>query len=80
MLKGKLENNLTKNRYSDSLKMGQLTLSQSKMRKGNDVVDEDDIDAVSTCVSQDQVTSTLHSDELFLRTKFTLHTVLISDR
>jgi hypothetical protein len=38
--------------------MGQLTLSQSKMKKGVDVADNEDDDAVSTSVSQDQVTVT----------------------
>ncbi len=41
--KGELENNSsmprdpTKNMHSDSLKMGQLTLSQGKVKKGDDV-------------------------------------------
>ncbi len=42
-LKGELENSsrkprdLTEGRQSDSLKKGQLTLSQGKMKKGDDV-------------------------------------------
>ncbi len=74
--KGEFENNsrkpkdLTENRISDSLKKGPLTLSQTKMKNGDDVADDDDDDAVRTSVSQDQVTLTLYIDELFLRTQF----------
>ncbi len=75
-LKGKLENNsrkprdLTKNRYSDSLKKGHLTLSQGKMKKGDDVADDNDDDALKTSVSQDRVTVALCTEELFLRTQY----------
>ncbi len=61
MLKGELENNsrkprdLTENRHSYSLKRGQLTLSQGKMKKGDVVAVDDDDDAVRTSVSQDRV-------------------------
>jgi hypothetical protein len=60
ILKGELENNsrkpmdLVKNRHSDSLIKGQLTLSQGKMKKGDDVADDDD-DAIRTSVSQDYI-------------------------
>jgi hypothetical protein len=60
-----LENNsrkprdLTENRQSDSLKKGKLALSLGKMKKGNDVTDDDDDDVVRTSVSQDQMTATL---------------------
>jgi hypothetical protein len=63
-LKGELENNsrkprdLTENRHSGSLKKGQLTLSPGKMKKGNDVTDDDD-DVVRTSVSQDEMTVAL---------------------
>jgi hypothetical protein len=58
-LKGELENNsrkprdLVENWHSDNLKKGQLTLSQGKMKKGDDVADDEDDDAVRTSVSQD---------------------------
>jgi hypothetical protein len=61
MLKGELENNstkprdLTENRHSDGLKKGQLTFSQGKMKKGDDVADDNDDDAVRTSVSQERV-------------------------
>jgi chorismate mutase len=51
-LNKELENNsrklrdLVKNRHSDSQEMGQLKLSQGKMKNGYDVVDDDDDDAV----------------------------------
>jgi hypothetical protein len=73
-LKGKLENNsrkprdLVKNRHNDSLICGQLTLSQGKLMKRSDVAADDD-DAVRTSVSQDRVTATLCTEELFLRPK-----------
>ncbi len=41
------------NWHSDSLKKCQLTLSQGKMKKGDDVADGKDDDAVRTSVSQD---------------------------
>ncbi len=58
-LKGELENNcrkqrdLVRNRHSDSLNKGQLTLSHGKMTKGDDVAYDKDDDAVRTSVSQD---------------------------
>ncbi len=67
MLKGELENNsrkprdLVENWHSDSLKKTQLTLSQGKMKKGHDVADDEDDDAMRTSVSLDQVTATLYS-------------------
>jgi hypothetical protein len=57
-------------RHSDSLKMSQFTLSQGKMKKGDDVTGDEDDDAVRTSVSQDQVTATLCTEELFLRTRY----------
>jgi hypothetical protein len=53
-LKGELENNsgeprdLVKNRHSDNIKKGQLTLFQGKMKKGDDVADDDDDVTVRT--------------------------------
>jgi hypothetical protein len=52
-LKGRVKNNskklrdLTKNTHSDSLKKGQLTLSQGKMKKRDDVVFDGDDDALN---------------------------------
>jgi hypothetical protein len=60
----------SENRHSDSLKKGQLTLFQGKMKKGDDVADDDDDYAVRTSVSQDRVTVTLCTEELFLRTQY----------
>jgi hypothetical protein len=73
--KGELENNsrkprgLTKNRHSDSLKKDN-TLTQGKMKKEDDVADYDKYDAVRTSVSQDRVTVTLCTEELFPRTRY----------
>jgi hypothetical protein len=53
-----LENNtrkprdLTKNRHSDSLKKGQLTLPQGMLKKGEDIAVDDYDDAVRTSVSR----------------------------
>ncbi len=72
--KGELENNsrksrgLTKKRHSDSLKKGN-TLTQGKMKKEDDVADNK-YDAVRTSVSQDRVTVTLCTEELFPRTRY----------
>jgi hypothetical protein len=72
-LKGELEANSrkprdqTEIRHSDSLKKGQLTLSQGKLRKGDDVADEYDYVVVRTSVLQDQETATLCTEELFLK-------------
>jgi hypothetical protein len=71
-----LENNsrkprdLVKNRHSHSLKKGQLTLCQGKMKKRHDVVDEDNDNEVRTSVSQDRMTATLCAEEFFLRTQY----------
>ncbi len=54
MPKGELENSyrkprdLTKNKHIDSLKQGQITLSQGKKKKIDEVADDDDDDAVRT--------------------------------
>jgi hypothetical protein len=70
MLMGELENNfrksrdLVKNRHSDSLKKGQIAISQGKMKKGDLVADDED-DDVRTGVSP-----TLLTKELFLRARF----------
>jgi hypothetical protein len=40
------------NWHSDSLKKDQLTLSQGKKKKGDDVADDEDDDVVRTSVSQ----------------------------
>jgi hypothetical protein len=45
---------LNENRHSDSLKKGQLTISQGKMKRGDDAADDD---MVRTSVSQDRVTA-----------------------
>ncbi len=74
---GELENNYrklrdqTKTRHSDCLKMGQLTLSQFMVKKGYDVAVDDD-DALKTSVSQNRVTATLCTEEVFLRTQYIL--------
>jgi hypothetical protein len=53
MLKEEMDNNLrkprdlVKNRCSDSQKRGQITLSQYRMKKGNDVADGDDDNALT---------------------------------
>jgi hypothetical protein len=60
MLKGDLENNsrkpreLVKNRLVTAWKKGQFTLSQGKIKNGDDVADDNDDDVVRTNVSQDQ--------------------------
>jgi hypothetical protein len=43
---------LTKNRHNDSLKKGQLTLSQGMVKKGDDFAVDDDDDMVRTSVSE----------------------------
>ncbi len=40
------------------------------MKKGDDVADDEDEDAVRTSVSQDRVTAILCSVELFLRAQY----------
>jgi hypothetical protein len=53
MLKEEMDNNLrkprdlVKNRCSDSQKRGQITLSQYRMKKGDDVADGDDDNALT---------------------------------
>jgi hypothetical protein len=50
---------------------GQLSLSQGMMKNGDDVaVDDDDDDAARTSVSQNRMTATLCTEELFLRTLY----------
>jgi hypothetical protein len=58
------------NWHSDSLKKVQLTLSQGKKKKGENVADDEDDDAVRNSVSQDQVTATLCIEELFLSPQY----------
>ncbi len=56
----------SENQLSDSLKKVQLTLSQGKKKKGDEVDDDEgDDDAVRTSLSQDQVTVTLCTEEFF---------------
>ncbi len=55
--------------HCDSLKIVQYTLSQAKIKKRDDVADDEDDDAVRTSVSQDKVTATLYTEELFLCTQ-----------
>jgi hypothetical protein len=50
--------------------MGQLALSLGKMKKGDDVADYEEDDVMRTSVSQDQVTVTRFTEELFLRTQY----------
>jgi hypothetical protein len=59
-----------KNRHSESLKKVQLTLSQAKIKKADEVADDDGDDAVRTSLSQDQVTATLYTEELFLSAQY----------
>jgi hypothetical protein len=40
------------------------------MKKGDNVADDEDDDVVRTSVSQDQVTATLCTEELFLSTQY----------
>jgi hypothetical protein len=53
------------NWHSDSQRKVQFTLSEGKKKKGDDVEGEDDDDVVKP-VSQDRVTVTLCTGELFL--------------
>jgi hypothetical protein len=50
--------------------MSKLTLSQGMMKKRDVVVIADDDDNVLTSASQNRVTATLRTEELFLRTRF----------
>ncbi len=47
------------NRHSESLKKGQLTLSQGMVKTGDDIAVDDDDDALKTSKSQYQVTAKL---------------------
>jgi hypothetical protein len=68
MLKEELESSSktprdqTINRHSGSLKKGQLTLSQGRMKMRDDVADDDD-------VVRTNVTAPLCTEELFFRTR-----------
>ncbi len=59
-----------KNWHKDNLKRAQLTYSLSKKKKGDEVVDDGNDDAMRTSVSQDRVTETLCTEELFLSTHY----------
>jgi hypothetical protein len=61
---------LSENWHSDSLKKAQLTPSQGKTKKGDDVAADKDDDVVRTSVSQEWVTATLCTEELFLSTQY----------
>jgi hypothetical protein len=56
----------------------QLTLSQSKKKNGDKVTDDEDADdyVVRTSVSQDRVTGTLYTKELFLSTQYIFNVAL----
>jgi hypothetical protein len=75
-LKGELENNSRKPRdpsenwHSDSLKKILLSLSQSKKKRGDEIADDEDSDAVRASVPQDRVTVTLCTEELFLHIQY----------
>ncbi len=56
--------------HSDGPRKVQLTFSRGKKKKGDKVKDEDDDDVVRTSVSQDRVTVTLCTEELFLCTQY----------
>ncbi len=58
------------NWHVDSLKKVQLTLSQGKKKKRDDVADDEDDHAVRTTVSEDRMTATLCTEELFLSTQY----------
>jgi hypothetical protein len=58
------------NWHSDSFKKVQLTLSQGKKKKGENVADDEEDDAVRNSGSQDQVTATLCTEELFLSPQY----------
>ncbi len=47
----------------DGQKKVQLTLSRGKMKKSDEVEDEDDVDVVNTSVSQDRKTATLSTED-----------------
>jgi hypothetical protein len=70
MLKGELKNNSRKPRDLVR-KTVQLSPSQGKKKKGDDVAIDEDDDAVRTSVSQDQVIAPLCTKELFLCSVFT---------
>jgi hypothetical protein len=49
--------------HCDSLKKGQFTLSQGMVKKGDDVVGDDDDDTMRATVSQNRVTGTLFTED-----------------
>jgi hypothetical protein len=57
--------------WHSEFKKVQLTFSQGKKKKGDEVDDEDDYYAVRTSVSQVRVTVTLCTEEFFLSTQYT---------
>ncbi len=57
------------NRHNESLKKGQLTLSEGMEKTGHDIAVDGDDDALKTNVSQYQVTAMLCTEELFLKTQ-----------
>jgi hypothetical protein len=61
--------------YKDLYLLGQIqhALPQVKMRKRDEIADDEDDDAVRTSVSQDHVIATLCSEELFLSTQYTVY-------
>ncbi len=58
------------NWHSDSQKKNQLTLSWGKKKNGDEVKDKYDNDVVRTSESQDRVTVTLCTEEMFLCTQY----------
>jgi hypothetical protein len=73
----------SENWHSDSLNKIQLTLSQGKKKKREEVVDDEDVDdedvddadvddVMRTSESQYQVTATLCTEKLFLLTQYTV--------
>ncbi len=59
---------LARNRNCDGQKKILLSLSQGTKKKADEGEDKDDDDVMSTSVSQDRVTVTLCTEELFLCT------------
>jgi hypothetical protein len=63
---------LLDNWHCDSKRKVQLTLYQGKKKKRDEVeVEDEDDDVVRICVSQDRVTETLCTEELFLCIQYT---------
>ncbi len=50
--------------------MVQSTLSQGRKKKGDEVADDEDDDAVRTSMSQDRVTATLCTEELLVSPQY----------